>query len=96
MKNLFYSLSEKILFWVVGYTDNSPYVKEIVDMLNSNAKKLAELVSADEKDVCTVVIEKSRRYKNMRVFYIKTLIIPLREGAWTIPEDTTMHKYLSD
>lgn len=96
MENLFYSLSEKILFWVAGFTDNSPYVKEIVGMLDSNAKKLADLVSADVEGVCTIVLEKSRRYKNMRVFYIQTLIIPLREGAWTIPEDTTMRKYLSD
>lgn len=55
MEDLFYSVSEKKLFWIAGYTDNSYNVKEIVSVLTNNRNhfikncKLAEntLVQTD-------------------------------------------------
>lgn len=96
MDNLFYSQKEKILFWVAGYTDNSSNVKEIISMLESNAKKLADLVSANKNYVRTFVINESRRYKNMRVFYLKTHVFPVREEAFMLKEEQKMIKWLED
>lgn len=94
--NLFYSPSEHILFYIAGYIDNSSKVGEIISTLNTSAKKLANLIGEKKENICTVVVEKSRRYKNMRVFFIKTRIVPVKHGAFVISEKTTMLEYLND
>lgn len=48
-ENLFYSPSERILFFVAGYTDNSLMVGKITDTLNTGAKKLADLIGEKKK-----------------------------------------------
>ena len=98
MENLFYSPRERILFLVAGYTDKptKDNVKEIINILKSNTKKLAGVISACESRVYTFLVDKSRIYKNMRVFYIKTNMPPIRDEAFVISENTTMRKYLND
>jgi hypothetical protein len=95
-KNLFYSKSEGILFYVAGYTDNSDNVLEIIEMLKKGANVVAELINADIKEVRTFFVNNSRRYKNMRVFYVKTDVIP--KDAFTITEENnwTMSKWVHD
>jgi hypothetical protein len=100
-RDLFYSVHEKILFLVAGYTDNTDNVKSIVSMLENNAKHM-QRISGGIKEINTTYIEKSRRYKYMRVFYCKTDNPP--ENAFRIgdtckeddPNKWTMMKWLTD
>lgn len=97
MKNLFYLQKDNLLFWVAGYTrdGNTSSVVEQCQSLTENATKLATLVNADIKHIYTFFVEKSRRYKYMRVFWIKTDVIP--EEAYVITNsDWTMMKWVQD
>ena len=93
MKNLYYSEKEKILFYIIGYTDNSNNVQEIVRMLTDGADKLAKLISVERSAINTSFITQSNRYANMRVFYVKTNIIPV--NAFMFGNDWTMKTWLS-
>jgi len=97
MESLFYSESEKIAFYVAGYTDNSLLVEDIISMLNKHTKKFSEKVGVDSKTVKTDYITSSRRYKSMRVFYAEN-VTEKPEGAFVITSenDWTMHKWLHD
>ena len=70
MENLFYSPSEKILFYVAGYTDNTSNVKGIISMLQNNYLFFFGICGV--KTINTCLVEKSPRYKGMRVFYCTT------------------------
>lgn len=73
MKDLFYSESEKILFWVSGYDilhSNSNVVEATTDMLN-DAQKLADVIMCNVSKVHTDYVSHSSMYKYMRVFYIQ-------------------------
>ena len=94
---LFYSKKEKILFYVAGYTDNSNKVTDIIEMLNEGSKRVTDLVQADVKEAKTFMVEQSRRYKHMRVFYLEN--IEAREvpkDAYQFGKDWTMSKWLQD
>lgn len=97
MKNLFYSESEKILFWVSGYDflHNNSNVVEITNSLLSDAKSLAGIISVSVKQVRTLEVFNSSRYKYMRVFYINDVEKPPIE-AFVITNDNywTMDKWL--
>lgn len=71
LENLFYSYKDNYLFWVAGYTDNSEKVKDIVKMLTEKAELFKSRVDSDEYDVSTFEVVDSRRYKSMRVFYMR-------------------------
>lgn len=82
IRELYYSKVEKILFYVAGYTYNGENVGEQVEMLIKGAEKLATLIKTDRKNINTFFVTKSRKYKYMRVFYVKTDIVP--EGAFSL------------
>ena len=51
MKELFYSHTEKLLFWIPGYYDNSYLIKDIIEMpfeAKNNVVSLLEAFSRDE------------------------------------------------
>ncbi len=93
-RDLFYSVNEQTLFWVAGYTDNSNNVKELTSVFLDRALALANLIKADVKNINFSYIYTSRRYKSMRVFYIKTDVIP--EKAFKIDGDWNMWKWLEN
>ena len=99
MAEFFYSETEKILFNVAGYTDNSSNVEEIKKVLDNGVNELCELskVKFDRKNVRTDFIRTSSRYKYMRVFYIEDIedeLIP--KEAFRLGKDWTMRKWLEN
>lgn len=73
MKDLFYSAHEGILFFVAGYCDTTN-VKGMISMLQNNYNFFEKI--AKTKTINTDVIQTSRRYKSMRVFWAETKEIP--------------------
>lgn len=97
MDNLFYSEIDKVLFWVAGYRDNSDSIKEIVAMLNEHAEILSKETGVEKDNIKTFFVERSRRYKNMRVFYVED-VETAPEKAYTISSKNgwTMMKWIQD
>ena len=96
MKDLFYSVSEKKLFWIAGYTDNSHNVKEIVSTLTNNRNHFIRICKLPENSVVnTDYITKSSRYKSMRFFWVDNVETP-PEDAFELGNDWTMHKWISN
>lgn len=64
---------DDLVFWIAGYTvdGNTENVLQMIESLQANAQKFAEAVRCDKDKVCTLHVNKSRRYKYMRVFYAK-------------------------
>ncbi len=83
MKDLFFSESEKIAFWVAGYTDTSFFVENIIKMLTEQTKIFSEKIGVEAETVKTDFITSSRSYKSMRVFYAEN-ISTKPEGAFVI------------
>lgn len=80
----------KVLFWVAGYTadlntDNA--VAKINDLKN-HATSFAEAINVPLEDVNTFEVRKSRRYQNMRVFYVKDFEGTLPPGTFEINHHT--------
>lgn len=90
MKDLFYSPTEKTLFWIAGYTDNSNHVKDIVSMLNNNYNYFFKL--CNNPQIRTDIINNSIRYKYCRYFWATVEKPP--EEAFEIGEDWTMDKWI--
>lgn len=91
--DLFYSGSDKKLFYVAGYTDNSYGVDNIIKMLRENKNEFIKLGGRGKID--TTYITKSRRYKNMRIFFCTTEKAP--KSAYHITgSGWDMWKWLSD
>jgi hypothetical protein len=72
MKDLFYTESDNNIFWVSGYDieHNNSYVMQFTQSIINDATKFAEKVNCKIEDVRSFVVETSRRYKHMRVFYV--------------------------
>lgn len=96
MKNLFYFETENLLCWVAGYTadGNSALVSKIAGSLIADGNKFADISGVSINEVCTEFITKSRRYKNMRVFYARVGQPP--SGATKISSPWTMSRWLYD
>lgn len=92
MKDLFYSNSEKILFQIAGYTQDH-HLANVVEM-TTDLIKFANEVGCDISEVKTHFIEKSSRYKHMRVFYIDSDTPGL--DAFELGDDWTMWKWLEN
>lgn len=84
MGNLFYSTTDKILYWVAGYTadGNTSSVEKMTDSLKENAIKFANVAGCNYQDVQTYYNDRPSQYQYMRVFYVKTDYIP--ESAFLI------------
>jgi hypothetical protein len=99
MKDLFYSESEKILFWVSGYDilHNQSNVIKITNDLINDAKKLANVIQTDVNNVLTIEVFESSKYKYMRVFFIKDVEkCPENAFMLTIKNGWTMRKWLNN
>lgn len=72
MNNLFYTEKDSTLFWIAGYTwdGNTSFVIEQIKSLQENAQKFADISQVYLANVKTHFVEKSSRYKYMRVFYV--------------------------
>ncbi len=91
MKDLFYTESDKRLFWVSGYSNNS----ETIGSIKQRATAFAKIAKIAVEDVQTYVIQNSRRYRYMRVYYCTSEFIPT-EIDHKFGSDWTMFKYLED
>jgi len=102
-RDIFYSQSENLFFWVAGYTrdNNTSTVTEIIADLKSNADEFCEIQGGAIKfeDVKTHTITTSRRYKHMRVFWATVAPENVPESAFKIGGENstwTMWKWLQD
>ena len=95
MKNLFYSPSEKIAFWVAGYCEdlNTDNVVSKTRSLLENGQSFAAHLGIELKSVNTYEILKSQRYRNMRLFYANGVdsapdgsFVITNENGWTMSE----------
>lgn len=94
MKNLFYSEKQKLAFWVSGYDISTNRSCEIIDYLKRHTLKASKIFNCEFEDVETYVINESRRYKYMRVFFATMDKCP--ENAFDIGENRIMVKWLND
>jgi hypothetical protein len=98
MKDLFYSNSEKKLFWIAGYnaSDNSTSVKEIISVLKNNAEYFIRNCKLPSKALInTDYITNSSRYKNMRYFWVNDIENPPLD-AFVLGSDWTMQKWINN
>ena len=96
-QELFYSGDEKILFWVAGYTDNSQHVNDIISVLTNLRDHFKRI--GGKGTVKTDVINESRRYKHMRVFWCENIEdkdVPSDAFRITGDNGWTMWKWLRD
>lgn len=77
MKDLFYTEFDKNLFWVSGYDieHNNSYVTQFTQRILEDAQKFADASQCKLEEVRSFVVEVSRRYKYMRVFYVTKELI---------------------
>jgi type II secretory pathway component GspD/PulD (secretin) len=101
-ENLFYAISDKRLFWIAGYTDNTTRIAEHVEMLQNKTKQFSELINIDKmkshdtENIMSDFITKSRRYKQMRYFWlndVKQSDCP--KNAYVLDNDWTMVQWHS-
>ena len=78
MDRLFYSIPDKTLYWIAGYTadGNTNNVEEITKSLTDNASRFAKMAGCELKNVRTHYNQMPPQYQYMRVFYVKTENIP--------------------
>lgn len=83
MKNLFYSASEKILFWIAGHTGdlNTDNPAQKIKFMQENTADFMR-ISAEIKPekIGTFEVTKSQRYKYMRVYYATDIETPPAEA----------------
>jgi len=98
MKDLFYSQTEKRLFWIAGYTDNSYNVKEIISVLQNNTNFLLTQTKFPKNTIVyTDYITSSRRYKSMRYFWINDVEAEKApKEAFLLNDDWTMYKWIEN
>lgn len=93
-EDLVYSNKEKILFNIVGYVDNSDNVDELIKVLEEGTDILSEISNEERNKIKTQYINKSSRYKYMRVFYVVTENIPVQ--AFQLGNDWSMAQWLAN
>lgn len=91
MENLFYSSSEKILFWIPGYAANTGILSNVIEGLISKQAQMRSIVPQGIIYVHEILF--SSRYEYMWYFYVETNDIP--EDAHILKEDWTMGKWIS-
>lgn len=90
-ENLYYSPSEEIAFYIPNHYPDRLNVWEQIKMLEREAMNFARLLGGNLRldDMQSDEIRESRRYKGMRVWWIKFNKVP--EGAFVIgSEETTL------
>ena len=94
MKNLHYTLKDKMLFWVAGYTadENTGLVTQKVKHLLGDAQTFADKVGCKIEDVQTLFNTQPPQYQYMRVFYVESDGHPdafVWGGEWTMDKVLT-------
>ena len=94
IQGLFYSQTEKIAFYVPNYyVDGTSMLDTIIENLQNERKKCVEMIGGEPKEtIYSYVIENSRRYKHMRVFYVKTETCP--KDAYVIGTDENIKELM--
>jgi len=97
MKKLFYSPSERILFYVSGYGFGSlgQTAHHLAMELEANATKLAEVFGKSYYDVQVSFITKSRRYSDCWVYYLMQVHEPSNSEVFNIGDEWTMEQWLA-
>ena len=96
---MFYFQEGKNLCWVAGYTADKNTVKanDIIKSLQENTQKFADIAGVDTDMVRTDTIQQSRRYKDMRFFFVCNFDGTLPDGTYEVKgEGWTMMKWLTD
>ncbi len=104
MKELFYSETDQTLFWIPNYYPDSSIgssVSEMVDMLTELSKKFKKLIDGMGYDTTMIVvktrfIDRSSRYKSMRVFYCELKEKPDCKGPFILGSDWSMWKWIEN
>ena len=91
---LFFSEKDRYLFWISGIIKNTNNVEEIIREIKAGCKEFSKIADVSKESVCTIVVTESTQYKNMRVFYVKTLEVP-EEATRLSAKTWTMTKFLS-
>jgi hypothetical protein len=96
--DLFYSVNEKKLFWITGYTDNSYNINVMISMLTNNKNHFIKIGNLKKNaQINTDMILKSSRYKNMRYFWVDKIEIEnVPKEAFQISNDWTMDKWIEN
>lgn len=82
-KNLFYSPSEQLVFWIAGYLGNDRRVEALTEELKRVTEIFTRATGVKAETVhITDLIRKSRRYMSMQVLYAKSENPP--DGAFVI------------
>ena len=71
MNNLFYSPSEKILFWITGCPSMYGNVSEFIKAIKENADEFADYAQVPFNSIYFDRITESRRYKFMMVYWVE-------------------------
>lgn len=96
MKDLFYSVKDKRLFFIAGYTDNSSCVSDILKVLNENTEKFIKKCNLPQNSVVyTDYVTQSRHYKSMRYFWVNDIETPPKD-AYALGDDWTMMKWINN
>lgn len=95
MEQLYYSKKDNILFFISGYPFESSNVMGIIEELKNGRNYFIKLCGLDKSaQVETEIVTHSRRYKQMRVYYIRECKMP-PNNAFKLGEDWTMDKWIT-
>jgi hypothetical protein len=79
MKNLFYSPSENILFWIAGYVAQPDNVHQFIIEITDPANEFADYAQVPFKSIKSMYITESRKYKYMRVYWVEDQTIKVED-----------------
>jgi hypothetical protein len=86
MKNLFYSPSEKILFWITGCPSMYGNVSEFIKIINEDAEAFSDYTQVPFNSICFDRITEGRRYKFMMTYWVEDQTIKANDA-----DDTFIH-----
>jgi len=86
MNNLFYAPSEKRLFYITGYLNNS------LSAINAQAAMFAKAVNCSVDQVNTFEVQHSQRYKYMQVFYVDN--VETTDKAYSLNDNWGMYSWI--
>lgn len=93
MKNIFFSPTENILFWIAGYDTYTHNVQQKVSSMIANCETFSNIANVPYGEVYMLAVTtKSSRYQGAEVYYAETATVP--EGAFDIGENWTMNQWL--
>lgn len=87
MDDLHYFEKESYLCWIVGYANEDSTSNALVkaNELVDKATKFAQAIGIPSKNVNTYFVEKSTRYKYMRVYYAKVNKVSVPKNVFLHP-----------